>query len=330
MRTRVNGPRAFVIVLLSAAAPLALSACLNQPREPLRIGINAWPPFELLYLAEQQGFFKEAGVAVDLCDFSSYTGILRAYHQGNIDGFFATLNEIMITENFQDIPAVVLVADYSYGADAVLARHGIARPAQLRGRRIAFEESALGSYMLERVLEIGGLSLSDVRPVNKLPEEGGEAFRRGEVDAVITYEPDLGKLLREKGAHVVFTSREIPGEILDVMALRRAAVEGRAPEIGRILKAWFRALDYEKAHPQEAAAFMAKRQGVTVEEFLRAMGGVHIPDLEENRDLLGTVRQPGPLQRTVERLGSFLVRHNLAKTAVSGTDLFHPELVASE
>src|SRR5437899_4038931 len=184
------------IGLLSGIGLLLLSACVNQPREALRIGINAWPPFELLYLAERQGFFKEANVDVDLCDFSSYTGILRAYHQGNIDGFLATLNEIMITENFQDIPAVVLVADYSYGADAVLARDGIAHPAQLRGRRIAFEESALGSYMLERVLEVGGLGMGDVRAINKLPEEGAQAFRRGEVDAVITYEPDLGKLLR--------------------------------------------------------------------------------------------------------------------------------------
>ncbi len=318
------------ILLVSTLACLPLSSCAQAPKDTLRIGINAWPPFELLYLAERQGFFKEAKVDVDLCDFSSYTGILRAYHQGHIDGFLATLNEIMITENFQDIPAVVLVADYSYGADAVLARDEIRHPAELRGKRIAFEESALGSYMLERVLEAGGLRMSDVRAVNKLPEEGGRAFRRGDVDALITYEPDLGKLLREKGAHAVFTSRDIPGEILDVLALRRSALESRPVEVSRILKAWFMAVEYQKAHPQEAATFMAKRQGVTVEEFLRAMSGTHIPDLEENRQLLGTVRQPGPLQRTVERLGGFLVRHNLSKTAVSGGTLFHPEIVGTE
>ena len=62
------------------------------------------------------------------------------------------------------------------------------------------------------------MKVSDVKAVNKLPDEGAQAFRRGEVEAVITYEPDLGKLLREKGAHLVFTSREIPGEIVDVMA----------------------------------------------------------------------------------------------------------------
>ena len=329
MKQGWSGFVALGTLLLIGITLFAQAACLEAAKEPIRIGINAWPPFELLYLAEQKGFFKEAGVAVDLVDFSSYTGILRSYHQGNIDAFLATLNEIMITENFQDLPAVVMVVDYSYGADAVVAHDGILNPAGMRGRRIAFEESALGSYMLERFLEVGGLTTSDVTLFNKLPEEGAQAFRRGEVDGVITYEPDLGKLLREKGVRVVFSSRDIPGEVLDVMALRRSVLQDRRVDLQRVLGAWFKALAYQKEHPEEAATLMAKRQGVTVDEFMRGLKGAHIPDLEENRQLLGTARQPGPLHQTVDRLGNFLVRHELAKTPATGSDLFHPEIVES-
>ena len=60
------------------------------------------------------------------------------------------------------------------------------------------------------------------------------------------------------------------------------------------------------------------------------MKGAHVPDLEENRRLLGTVQQPGPLHQTVERLGNFLIRHNLAKITASGTDLFYPQIVESQ
>jgi NitT/TauT family transport system substrate-binding protein len=319
-----------IVCALSGVLIFGLHAgCGAPPKEPLRIGVNAWPPFELLYLAQEKGFFGEEGVRLDLVDFSSYTGILRSYHQGNIDGFFATLNEVMITENFQDIPAVVLLADYSYGADAVVAQDGLAGVSDLRGRKIAFEESGLGSYVLERALEISGLGISDVTAINKLPDEGSEAFRRHQVDAVITYEPDLGRLLRQKGAHVVFTSKEIPGEIVDVLALRRPVIQGRADEIRAILRAWFKALDEFKAHPREAAEVMAKRQSVSVEEFLQGLGGAHVPDLAENRQLLGTAEHPGPIHQTVDRLGLFLVRHGLAKSTASGTDLFHPEFVES-
>lgn len=329
MRRAVSGFRSMIPLLAAMLLPLAAGACLEAPRDPIRIGINAWPPFELLYLAREKGFFQEEGVEVDLVDFSSYTGILRSYHQGNVDAFLATLNETLIADNFQDPPAVVLVVDYSYGGDALVARDGVTDIAALRGRRVAFEESALGSFVLERALETGGLTLADIVPVNRLPEEGERDFLAREVDAVVTYEPALNRLMRQPGARTVFSSRDIPGEIVDVLVLRRSILEGRQAEAARVLKAWFRALAWYRENPQEAAAMMAKRQHIGVEEFLAGLSGAHLPDLEENRRLLGTAQAPGPIYQTADRLGAFLMRHGLAKQATAAADLFHPELVDS-
>src|SRR5436309_1699619 len=197
--------------LLLAASALfllvPLAGCLSRPREPLRIGVNTWPPFELLYLARSRGYFEAEKVDVDLVDFSSYTGILRAYHQGNIDGFLATLNEVQIADNFQDPPVVILVVDYSYGGDGLVVRDGIADLNGLRGKRIAFEESALGSYELERILEIGGLKADDIVAVSRLPEEAEQDFDTGRVAGVTTYEPGLGRT----GAATRFAARRGPG-----------------------------------------------------------------------------------------------------------------------
>ena len=127
-------------LLLAVSVALLLppvAGCLSRPKEPLRIGVNAWPPFELLYLARSRGYFDAEKVDVDLVDFSSYTSILRSYHQGNIDGFLATLNEVQIADNFQDVPAVILVVDYSFGGDALVVRDGITDLKGLRGKRIA-------------------------------------------------------------------------------------------------------------------------------------------------------------------------------------------------
>ena len=303
--------------------------CLSPPKEPLRIGVNTWPPFELLYLAQARGYFEAEHVDVDLVDFSSYTGILRAYHQGNIDGFLSTLNEVQIADNFQDLPAVILVVDYSYGGDALVVRSGISDLKGLRGRRIAFEESALGSYELERILEIGGLGPQEVIAVSRLPEEAERDFRRRAVDGVITYEPGLGRLLREKGARVLFSSREIPGEIVDVLAMRRAILDRRADEVRRALRAWFRAIAFVREHPQEAAGEMAQRQHVTVEEFLQSLQGAHIPDRAENRELLGNGSTEGLLREKAARLAEFLVRHGLTRKAASGTDLIRAEFLDS-
>jgi len=325
-RETAFGSRAGTVLGIALLAMLPI-ACLSEPKEPLRLGVNAWPPFELLSLARDQGFFDAEKVDVDLVDFSSYTGILRAYHQENIDGFLATLNEVQIADNFHDQPAVVMVVDYSFGGDALVVRRDIGDLKALRGRRIAFEESALGSYELERLLEIGGLGRDEVVAVSLLPEEAEQDFHKGMVDGVITYEPGLGRLVRDEGGHVLFSTRDIPGEIVDVMAMRRSVLDGRADELRRTLRAWFRAVAYMNEHPREAAAEMAKRQRVTVEEFLQGLQGAHVPDLNENRDLLGSARHPGRLHKVARRLGGFLVRRRLTKKTTPVPDLIRPEFV---
>jgi NitT/TauT family transport system substrate-binding protein len=317
--------------LLSAliVLPAILGGCLEPARERLRVGVNAWPPFELLYLAQEKGFLHDAGVEVDLLDFSSYTGILRAYHQGHIDAFFATLNEALILDNFQDPPAVVLVADYSYGGDALVVGDGIAKLGDLRGRKIAFEESALGSYVLERALSIGGIEEKDVLAINRLPEEGEADFREGRVDAVITYQPALGRLLREPGARVLFSSRDLPGEIVDVLVVRRTLLSDRSDEVRRLLQGWFRAADLLRQSPGEAAPTMAARERTSVEDFLASLEGAHIPDLEENRRLLGSPDAPGTLHATAERIGEFLVRRGLARRIAAPAEVFQPGPIGS-
>ena len=307
----------------------SLAACLSEAKEPLRLGVNAWPPFELLYLAREKGFFDAEKVDVDLVDFSSYTGILRAYHQENIDGFLATLNEVQIADNFHDQPEVILVVDYSYGGDALVVRRGIGDLKALRGRRIAFEESALGSYELERLLEIGGLRRDEVLAISRLPEEAERDFHKGIVDGVITYEPGLGRLVRGEGARVLFSSRDIPGEIVDVMAMRTSILDGRADDVRRALRAWFRAVTYMNGHPREAAAEMATRQHVTVGEFLQGLQGAHVPDLAENRELLGSGHLSGRLHEVAGRLGEFLVRRGMTKRTTSPSSLIRPEFVHS-
>ncbi len=332
MLTGKGAVRRAVLLMTALAAPALSTGCLDwfaSSREPLRIGINAWPPFELLYLAQEKGFFHDEKVEVELVDFSSYTGVLRSYHQGNIDGFFATLNEVLIADNFQDLPAVVMVADYSFGGDALVVRDHIKSLSELKGKRIAYEESALGSYVLERILEIGGLKAGDVTVINRLPEEGEKDFLEGRADAVVTYEPSLGRLLRAGGAKALFTSRNLPGEIVDVMVMRRSVLRDHADETRRMMRAWFKALAWQEAHPDEAAEIMAKRQNVTVSEFLSGLQGAHIPDLQENLQLMGTSGQPGPLFQTAGRLGDFLARHELAKRPAAGADLLHPDLLGS-
>jgi NitT/TauT family transport system substrate-binding protein len=304
-----------------------LAGCGAIPVEPLRIATNVWPPYELLYLARERGYFAAERVQVELVDFSSYNGALAAYHQGQIDALMATLNEIQNRDNFLDPPVVVLVLDYSFGGDAVVARPGLGSLAALRGRRIAYEESALGSYVLERALGAGRLTTNDVTILNRLPEEAEKEFRAGSVDAVVTYEPFLGRLLAGGGTTVLFSSRQMPGEIVDVLAARPAALRERQDDFRRLARAWFSALADFQANPADAAAIMARHENVGADEFLRGLEGSHIPDRVENLRLLGTSMATGELSGIADRLGAFLVRQGLAREAARGDQVLSPAVV---
>ena len=56
-------------------------------------------------------------------------------------------------------------------------------------------------------------------------------------------------------------SKSTPGVITDVMAVLCDSAEKRGNEIKAVVRAWNRAVDYWKAHPQESNAIMAKGVG---------------------------------------------------------------------
>ena len=107
------------------------------------------------------------------------------------------------------------------------------------GQRIGVENTALGAYFLSRVLDQAGLRIDDLQVVSLPVHEQAAAFAAGEVDAVITFASE-GPALESKGARRIFDSRQLPGEIVDVLVVDRQRV---TREQRRRLRAlWFDAL----------------------------------------------------------------------------------------
>jgi len=143
---------------------------------------------------------------------------------------------------------------------------------------------------------------------------------------VVTYEPFLGRLVAG-GGRVLFSSRQIPGEIVDVLAARPEVLRDRREDLRRLARAWFRALADYQADPAGAAAIMAAHENAGADEFLHALEGSHVPDRRENLRLLGTSMKSGGLAGIADRLGAFLVRRGLARHAARGDQVLSPAVV---
>lgn len=260
------------------------TACSPEKSKPLRIGINAWPGYEFLYLAQEKGFYREAGVEVRLIEFFSLADNRRAYERGQIDVMGSTVVEVLqARDQSARQPQIVQVVDYSDGADVILARPGVDSGAKLRGARIGVELASLGVYILARGLEKNGLTLGDVTVVSMDQTSMVEAFRKGELDAVVTYPPVSVEMLRQPGSKVVFTTREISGEVVDVIAVEAEVCVTRREDVARMLRAFHRAVEYAGKEPAEAHAYMAKREGISTAEFTAALtdGIKMIPETEQ-------------------------------------------------
>lgn len=272
-----------VTLLVIGVLALIMAGCTPQPPPPLRIGTNVWPGYEPLYLARDLGYLD--GSPVQLVEYDSATDVVRAFLNHAIEAAALTLDEALLLADLGREPRVVLVMDFSHGADVILGHADMQRLTDLKGRRIGVESGALGAYVLTRALQQGGMSLGEVSVVPMPVSEHEHAFLRREVDAVVTFEPVRTRLLKH-GAARLFDSREIAGEIVDVLVVRRDYLEREPGVVKRLLRDWFRALAYLEAQPDDAAERMARREGVSAAEFLAALQLLRIPGQRENRRLL--------------------------------------------
>ncbi|HZI16699.1 MAG TPA: ABC transporter substrate-binding protein [Myxococcus sp.] len=289
-----------LVALLVATSLLLLPGCVREAPEPLRVGTVLWPGHEPLFLARQLGYLDERKVR--LVEYSSLTEEVRAFRNGAVQAVGVTLDMALQLEQHGFHPKVVLVLDASMGGDAVVARPELRTLGDLRGRRVAVEDSGVSLFVLSRALEHAGLKPTDLDVVHLPVDEHMRALQERQVDAVVTFEPYASRLL-EEGARRLFDSTQIPGEVLDVL-VTTGETTARNPEALRHLsQAWFKALAYLEAHPDEALSRMSPRLQTTDAELARSMKGMRLIGLEENRALLGGPT-PGLLKAaaTVQRL----------------------------
>lgn len=243
-----------------------LSSCRQRSEERLRIALNAWPGYEFVFVAEELGFFDKVGLPVELVETTSLQDSLQRVLVGGADAMGCTMIEALLAADVAGLELSALAYfDYSNGADVLLSHKELASVQDLRGKRVGVERASLGIIILHRALEKYGMSFSDVDIV--FTDQADMEVQFGsDLDAVVSYPPVSTRIMRSKDSRVVFSTSEIPYEILDLVVVNRA-FEARHPDLyDKFQRVWKMVYAYWKEHPDEANTIMAGRLGITVEE----------------------------------------------------------------
>ncbi|GAB4343537.1 MAG: ABC transporter substrate-binding protein [Cyanophyceae cyanobacterium] len=297
--------------LLGVIGVIVASCSAEPPPPPLRVGVNPWPGYSPLYLARSLNYYPEG--TVQLVDLPSTTEVTRASRNGDLDVVAIPLDELLQIATTRPQIRAIVVADISAGGDVILGRAPARSVQDLRGKRVGVESSALGAYVLARALQLADMDVADVQVVPLSVAEQEQAFRDGQIDAVVTFDPVRSQLV-QAGAVTLFDSRKIPGEIVDVLAAEAPLLEKRLEDVQGLVQGWSRAVAYLKENPKDAVQRMAPARGMTPEQLQQALQLLHTPPASEVYTMLNAQGQ-GSLVPTLERLGRMMIDHKLLPIA---------------
>lgn len=311
--------KAFAFGTLLSFLLILVTACEQDNTKLMRIGTNVWPGYEPLYVAREMGWLDQK--RIKLIEYPSASEVIRAFRNKTLEAASLTLDEVIQLRQSKLPVKIVLVHDISAGADVVIAKPGIDSMLGLKGKKVGVESGALGAYMITRALETSGMTLNDVDIVNMDVNLHEAAFVRGQIDAVVTFEPVRTKLLSQGGKQI-FSSQQIPGEVVDVLVVHEDYLDKYHYNVSSLIDTWFRVLAYKQQNTQDFARISAKRLKVSSTEVIDSYDGLILPDRDENEILLGG--DDAKLHRSLEEIRRVLEQHGLVEEDIVLDGLIAP------
>ncbi len=279
--SRIN--RLIIVIILLIMLLLSTGLAIVMRHKPSstptwRIAITNWPGFDPLYISEKKGFFNQQGLDIELVPINSIPDMRTAFERGIIDGYMGTVMEAVESENDTNTPnRIVLVTDYSTGGDQLLTDPSITTLAELKNKRLGLEStSPLSRYIIGRALS--GTTVTQAG-LNIIPYNQSiliDHAIRGNLDAVITYEPYTSEILAKRKMHELFSSADLPEEILSGVMVSPAMLDAEPELSSRLQHAWQAGLDYIAAHPDESHEILAARYKMDIATYRSMLNEIHI------------------------------------------------------
>ncbi|HJZ48300.1 MAG TPA: ABC transporter substrate-binding protein [Roseiflexaceae bacterium] len=292
-------PKQLKLVLFLLIGALLLSACGAQTSQTggtqpakLKIGYSVWVGYGPLFIARDKGYFKDEGLDIELVKVEDPKDRFAALSGKQLDGLVTTLDTSTLYWRSETPFASILGLDESSGGDGIIVRKelNIASVKDLKGKKIGVNVGSVSHFLLDYLLQQNGLTDADVSLVKMKQGDVPAALIAGQVDAGVTWEPHLSKAAKDPNLAILTTSKETPGLIVDTLILRRDVIAANQGVGTKLSRAWNKAVEYQKANPDDAAAIMQKGLGGFYEkpdDIKADLAGAKLFDKARNLEFFG-------------------------------------------
>jgi len=269
------------IVRLMMAPLFSMLFLASASADPmtLRLGYQTGDINTQTMYADAKKLFDKAGLKVELIAFPAGPAMLPAFAAGELD--MGWMGEFPIVTGYANGMSIeMIMVDRINLTNARLVanpKSGINSLNDIKGKKIAVSIGSTSHQQMNLALKKAGLQQQDVTLVNLPPGGMPAAYEAGQIDAALTWEPNIG-IIEAAGGKTIATTKSL-GDITGVfLAARPEFIKEHPEESQKFLAVWDEAMKAAAEKPDDVRQYEAKRLGITVPEFsamLERMGAVY-------------------------------------------------------
>jgi NitT/TauT family transport system substrate-binding protein len=267
-------------------ALLALAGITGAEAATYKIAYSDWPGYTILEIAKQKGWFKEAGLDVELAWFE-YLPSIDAFSAGKVDAVTVVADDAMVTGANGGKSKIIALLDYSEGSDMIVGAPGVESIKDLKGKRIGVEVTLVEHMLLLQALKENGMSQDDVTLVNTATDKTPQTLASGQVSAIGAWYPISGQALKTvAGSKKLYTSAQAKGLIFDVLAVNPSSYAKNKEDWAKIAAIYYKCVDYLKdsATMDDAVKIMAAKVGADAADYAKNIPGTHFLTVAEAKE----------------------------------------------
>jgi len=214
----------------------------------------------LIYIAEDQQFFEENGIIINVTDYPTGIATTDAMLMGDTDLAWVAEFPLVRMAFAKDEIAVIAVVgrfqeQYLFGRND----RGIHRIANFEGKKIGIPRNTIAEFYLGRYLQLHGIDKRNITLVDVGAAESLDAIVNGRVDGVVAWEPFSSQIRMQMADHVIALPIQNNQPGYGTVVGRTEWLQGHPNVVHRFLTSLYQAETYCTRNPAAAKEIMRNR-----------------------------------------------------------------------
>lgn len=261
-----------------------------------------------ILVAEQNGYFAEENLQVELIPFQSPVESQSAFQSGELDGMVTDMLIAAMLKGSGEklkVTSLTLGATPEEGRFAIVAapNSSIASIADLKGKSIGISSNSIIEYVTDGLLTDAGMDPNEVEKivVAKIPVRL-EMLLNNQIDAITVPDPHITYTVAQ-GAKIVAEDTQGRNLSQAVLIMTEKALNEKKEALISFYKAYTKAVQDLNQHPEKYKELLVKNANIPAsiadEYKIQRYPEPQLPAVQEVEDVFAWLKQKGLLKTEV-------------------------------